>query len=301
MRTLKYIIPLCALLAAGCSQKEMAIPSSGPIHLGIDRVGSRAAVDAWDNTTVGIAYAFGTPVLFNRALTVNVTDNNGEHINTGIEYPLDDRLASFVGYYPMKAPSTIGTVGYDITYADQDIMLSNVLDGQLSDQIPTNAKMVFEHKLTRFCFIMKCKPDAVYPETIHGIRAIPQTSKQLMSYVTLDLNSLKLIFSSPGEVKSSLPEGAVVPPSNASDTELAFDMMIQPGVPVKFEVLTLTGVKPVNISGSAIWDTLVANGGEAGKKYEVRLSFSGEGIMSGGITVTPWTEVGNAYTGGTWW
>jgi hypothetical protein len=305
MRSLKYILPLCLLFATGCNQEDMGGETEPKeILLGIDGVSSgakavttRAAIDKWDETVVSIAYAFGSPVLFDKALTVTIADDQVKHINTGMEYPADGNTASFVGYHPAKTPNEQGIVGYDLSAGDQDVMLSNMLSGVQS--APISNTMKFEHKLTRFTFIMKCLPNQSYPETVHGVRAIASTAEKLMTYINVNLNNGNLNFSFPGQVTSSIPEGAVVPQSSATDYALAFDLMLQPQVPVGFEIITLTDVKQFSASPELV--TLLGIGGEAGKQYTIRLWFSGEGIIADGISITPWTDVVTAASGGTWW
>jgi hypothetical protein len=265
--------------------------------------GTRAAVDEWKNTTVSIAYAFGSSAVLDRALSVNIADDTGMRIHTGMEYPSDGVTpASFVGYHPAKAPNGQGIIGYDLSSGDLDVMLSNKLEG--TQAVPISDPMKFEHQLTRFTFIMKCRAGESYPETVHGLRAIANSATKLMTYININLNNGGMNFSFPGQITSNIPDGAVVPESTAQDDVLTFNLMLQPDVPVTFEVITLTDVKQIIIppGTNTLWDALLADGGEAGKQYTVRLWFSGEGILAGGISVTPWSNVVTAYTGGgTWW
>lgn len=305
MNAFKYIVPLCLWVVAGCTQENIGEDTrSKEILLGIEKLtvdatGTRAAVDKWDNTVVSIAYAFGTPALFDRSLTVTLADDQDKHIQTGMEYPTDDTPAAFVGYHPAKTPNELGIVGYDLSAGDQDVMLSNTLSGKLTDRI--SDPMKFEHQLTRFTFIMKCKEGSSYPETVHGVRASASGTDKLMTYAHINLGSRLLNFSFPGQVTSSIHEGAVVPESNAADSDLAFDLMLQPGIPVTFEVITLTDIKTFTITDNEVWRNLLDNGGEAGKQYKIRLWFAGEEIMAGGILITDWVNVLNAYGAGTWW
>jgi hypothetical protein len=275
--------------------------------------GTRAAVDEWKNTTVSIADAVESAVsaadpVFDKALTVNITDNdNGKYIHTGIAYPSDGITpASVIGYHPAKTPNGQGIVSYDISGGDLDIMLSNKLTGtQGVPIVPATTPMKFEHQLTRFTFIMKCAPSQSYPETVHGLRATASAPlvKKLMTYTSIDLNNGVVNFSVPGPVTSGFLEGAVVPQSG--DPDLIFEIMLQPEVPVTFEVVTLTDVKQpiIPTSGTnSLWNSLLSNGGEAGKQYTVRLEFSGENILVNQITIESWDmTVVTAATGGTWW
>lgn len=302
-----YILPLCLLFCTGCNQEDTDVGSqSNEILLNVDGIASsdgvkavtRAAVDQWDNTVVSIAYAYGT-ALFDRSLSVTLSGDQDKHVKTGMEYPFDETPVSFVGYHPASPPNEQGIVGYDLSAGDRDIMLSNALSGTQSG--PINGTMQFEHQLTRFTFIMKCKSGASYPETVHGVRASANSSDKLMTYVHINLNNRKLNFSFPGQVTSSIPEGAVVPAYNAPDNALLFDLMLQPEVPVKFEVITLTDIKQFSIPSNTVWDQLLSGGGQAGKQYTVRLWFSGEEILADGISITPWAGVVDAYSAGTWW
>lgn len=312
MGKMKYIVVLCALLVAGCSQKEISeIPASRNIVLGVDGLAvdnsakSRAAVDKWDNTTVGIAYVYAPATIYDRALTVNVTDDTGEHINTGMEYPLADTHVSFIGYHPAVAPSTTGDVTYNIQNGDVDVMMSNTLTGKLTGQITD--KMVFEHQLARFVFKMKCAYGESYPEPVCGVSVSQSSyaSESLKTYVMLDLNTGTPIYKIPGTVFNGSAEGQVVPQEQGTNFEpLTFDLMVQPGVPLDFKVVTLTETKTITISDptNPLWKAInQTTGGIAGNQYTIELQFSGEGILKQNITVTPWLGNETIKDGGVWW
>lgn len=263
---------------------------------------TRAAVDKWDNTPVSIGYVFAPATLFNRSLTVSVTDSiTGEHINTGMEYPLNHSPVSFIGYHPVAAPNAAGVVTYDISKGDVDVMMSNSVSG--TDLAPITNKLVFKHKLTRVTFVLRCASGQSYPEPIFGIQvSSASTTKTLSSAVTLDLEAETVNFKIPGSVFAGDLDGFVVPKDGNSPVVL--DFMLQPNIPLAFSVLSLTGGRDIIITGNLPdWDTLTKIGGDAGKKYTVVLSFSGVEILAQGITVTPWTS-GNQNMGGntvTWW
>lgn len=308
MSAFNYIVPLCLLLFAGCSQEDLDRDSaSKEIQLGIDGIATdatntRAAIDQWSNTTVSVAYAYGEYTLFDKALTVTVANDQGKHVKTGMEYPPDDTPVSFVGYHPAKDPNELGIVGYNLSAGNQDIMLSNALSGTESYPILASDPLKFQHQLTRFTFLMKCQSGSNYPETVHGVRA-SNASNKLMTYLHINLNSRQLNYSFPGQVTSSISEGAVVPEFNASADALKFDLMLQPKIPITFEVITLTDIKQITIVDSnALWQQLLDYGGEAGKQYTIWLWFSGVEILADGIAITSWIDVPNTYWATeTWW
>jgi hypothetical protein len=284
-------------------------PETEEIRLSIDGIASgapetRAVVDRWNDTPVSIAYeGVNGATSFSKALTVNIADEgfgSDKHINTGLVYPGGNAPVSFVGYHPAQTPNANGpgVVGYDLSAGTQDVMLSNTLTGSQLSQIAGTMK--FEHQLTRFTFLMNCKFGETYPETVHGVRAMANTSKPLMTYLYIDLNTRNLNFFLSGQVTNILPQGAVVPSYTGSS--LVFDLMIQPGVPVTFGIVTLTGVRTFTVTmPDTLWDTLLLNGGEAGKQYTIKLTFSGEEIVSQGISVTSWSSVVNAGNNPTWY
>lgn len=325
MKTAKYIIPACVLLMAGCTFEQagnMSEPVHKEIRLGVEGLGggkaeTRAPLDKWEDTEVSIAYAYSavTPYVFNKALTVNVSDNNDERINTGMEYSADDSEVSFIGYYPVTAPNESGYVYYDISRGDVDVMMSNRLTGKESNRIIDQAvnALTFEHQLTRFTFLMKCVEGASYPEPVNGVRFSDKTGatsdNRLMTYVMLDLGADVPVpaFTVPGSVFFGSAEPKPVPQDHGGWTDdkyLVYDVMVQPNVPVHIEVITVSDAKTITVDGSsaALWTALTdTQGGEAGKRYTIKLEFSGEGVMENGITVTDW-KTGVSPTGSTtWW
>lgn len=313
---MKHIIPLCALLLAGCAnEKEIgSVTGDNRILLGVDGLGSRessrAPVDKWEDTPVSIAYVYAPATVFDRSITVSVTDDSGEHINTGMEYPIGGTAVSFIGYHPVATPSDMGDVNYDISKGDTDVMMSNKVSGTLSVPISSSDKLVFEHLLTRVTFLMICKQGESYPEPVNGISVNANslyTTDKLMTYVTLDLNSGTEIFKIPGTVFHGDAEGVQIPVDmGAGDAKpLVFDVMLQPGIPLDFRVVTLTDVKQITIDNDPadLWKDLTETyGGDAGKQYTVKLEFSGEGLIGAkGITVAPWDGGSTVHSGGTWW
>ncbi|MCL2561428.1 MAG: fimbrillin family protein [Rikenellaceae bacterium] len=312
----RLIIPAFALLAfalvaVGCNDnKELATSQqSRSIILSVSSptgsvAASRAPVDSWDNTPVSVAYMFAPAVVFDRALTVSVTDNTGEHVNTGMEYPLDNSVVSFIGYHPVAAPNAVGTITYDISKGDVDVMMSNSVSGTLSNTIiGQGTKLVFEHMLTRITFKLQCAPGQSYPEPVFGMRASASGAKSLNTAVTLDLGAENLTFKISGGVFTGDLNGFVIPLFGAP--AVIVDMMLQPDVPLAFDVVSLTGDRSITITGDpgGYWANLTAVGGERGKQYTVELAFSGEMILAQNITVTPWIN-GNQNLGGnsgTWW
>ena len=299
---INHIIPLCALLLAGCSsEREIGKPS---IVLGVDGLGqgTRAVVDGWDNTPVSVAYAFGAED-YTKAFNATVVGTADKHVNTGMAYPAGDVPAHFVGYHPVEVPDAMGQVIYDISNGDVDLMLSNEISGTHS--VPITDKLNFEHKLTRITFEMNCKAGSpAYPEPILGVfadNAVP--TKSLMTRAKIDLNTRAVSFLiSTNRVFAGGLDGKPVPP--AGSPPLVIDAMVQPDVPLKFTVLTLSGEQDITISNPthAAWLQLINNGGEAGKRYVIKLSFSGIGILDfDGISVVDWETGASLGETGIWW
>lgn len=310
MEIKQYLFLLCIIFITGCSGiQPVDLPTSSSIYLGVNSLGSnntRAAIDEWDNTAVSIAYAYAPSTIFDRSLTVSITDDNGEHINTGMEYPSLDTEVSFIGYHPVAAPSSLGVVDYDLSKGDVDVMISNKVSGKLS--VPVSQVMTFEHKLTRFTFLMQCKAGESYPEPVNGVTVTANTAftpKKLMTYVTLDLNSANgtETFKIPGTIFNGSPEGVPVPQDlGGTVAPLVFDVMVQPKVPLLFKVVTLTDEKTIDITSSALWDLLTeTDGGTAGEQYTIKLEFSGEKIIAQGIRVSKWLGDTTVKDGGVWW
>lgn len=312
----KWIKPIFALTAvgialAGCGDgKEIYgdVPQDDltdrgiVLKVGAPDGGNRAAVDEWDNTLVSIAYVFAPSVWFDRALTVSVADNDGAYINTGMEYPLDYSAVSFIGYHPVAAPNAAGVVTYDISKGDVDVMMSNTVSGTLA--APITDKLVFEHKLTRVVFKLRCAPGQSYPEAVFGIRASSASlTKSLSTAVSLDTEPVAVNFKIPGGVFRGSFDGFVIPLYGLDP--VVIDMMLQPGVPLAFNVVSLTGDRDIVVANASdnYWHDLTTVGGEAGKQYTVNLSFSGVLILAQDISVDAWVE-GNRNIGGnsgTWW
>jgi hypothetical protein len=314
-RIIKPAVAFIALLTAltGCIQDGGVTPpepTDPSITLGVDlprreekETGStRAAVDEWDNTPVSIAYFFEPGVYYDRSLTVTVEDAGGQHIKTGMEYPSDQSIVSFRGYHPVQTPSETGTVSYDITGGDIDVMVSNPVEGKINNQITD--KLRFEHQLTRVTFRLKCATnDTSYPEPVFGITAeASTTTKFLGTWVVLDLgSSTDPVFKSWGSVFSGDKNGFVVPAYQ--ENPVVVEMMVQPLVPLKFTVVSLTGFRDITVPiGNAIWNELTTVGGAKGYRYNVDLNFSGESIIAQGISMTPWADGGDLISGNqSWW
>lgn len=300
-----YLISLCVLLLAGCTvEKEGEKEQNMPIAIGIEGIGqarTRAAVDIWDDTRVSVAYVEGVGV-FDRKFDVTVADDNNYLVNTGMEYPVGNTPISFIGYYPAAVPSSLGLVYYDLYKGDTDLMVSNSISGSYSSPIDytlSSGKLVFEHQLTRITFRMKCEPGTSFPEPVNGIVVRAGSSVALGTVAQLDLNTGDVTFGTPGAVYATDPAGFSVP--TVGDPRLV-DVMVQPGVPLAFTVLTLSGERSVTITtGNSLWTDLTVNtGGQMGKQYIVDLQFSGSGIIDQGITAVDW-KTGKVLGGGTWW
>lgn len=314
------VLALTAALLAGCANEELLSPpvTTHDIVLGVERLQepkaseTRTALDEWENTEVSVGYRFAaSQTEFDRSLTVTVEDsgsitgeNDGQHIETGMEYPTDNSLVSFRGYYPVAAPDAVGAITYDISKGDVDVMLSNTASGSLS--APISDKLVFEHQLTRITFRLRCAQNRAYPEPVFGIRASASTATPLMTAVTLELESpLPPSFRISGNIFSGDLAGFVVPTFGADWHVI--DMMVQPDVPLEFNVASLTGDRAITINSdtSGYWAQLTSEGGKRGEQYTVQLEFSGEVILAQQITVTPWQEgdddLGDNSDNGEWW
>lgn len=309
----RVIIPAAALAASifafgGCAERdydtqpqsrEIVLNMSGPASFGE----TRAPVDNWSDTPVSIGYVFAPHNIFDRSLTVSVRDNSGMRVNTGLGYPEDDSVVTFVGYHPVATPSAVGTVTYDLSKGNVDVMVSNSVYGSLSNTILSKgSKLVFEHMLTRVTFRLNCAQGQSYPEPVYGLRASASGSKPLNTAVTFDLAVEDLTFKIAGGVFAGNIEGFVIPPFASSP--IVVDMMVQDTVPLSFVVSTLTGDKGISIGADpdGFWAKLTTEGGDRGKQYVVDLAFSGEIILAQDIAVTPW-KTGIDTVGGsqTWW
>lgn len=311
----RVIIPAAAALIfalGGCTERDgesqLPNPQSREIILSMSgppdfSTVTRAPVDSWNNTPVSIAYAFAPNTVFDRSLTVPVSDNDGQLVNTGLPYPEDNSVVTFIGYHPVAAPNAVGTVTYDLSKGNMDVMVSNSVSGSLDNKILDQGdKLVFEHILTRVTFRLQCAQGKSYPEPIYGLRASASGSKPLNMAVTFDLAVEDITFKISGVVFAGDIEGFVIPPFGASP--VVVEMMLQPGVPLSFIVASLTGDRNIAIAGDpdGYWTKLTTEGGERGKQYTVLLSFSGEIILAQDIAVIPW-QAGIDNMGGaqTWW
>jgi hypothetical protein len=306
-----------SVMTAGCNKELLPHPvaGDGSIVLGVEGlptpkdVDTRAALDEWENTPVSVGYKFAAAQTdFDKSLTVTVEDagaldseNDGQLIETGMEYPTDYSLVSFRGYYPVAEPSAVGTITYDISKGDVDVMLSNTVSGSLDS--PITQKMVFEHQLTRITFKLRCATGKSYPEPVFGVRASASTATPLMTAVTLELgSSMPPLFKISGNIFCGDFNGFVIPQYEW----YVVDMMVQPGVPLAFNLASLTGDRAINITGdtSGYWAQLTSAGGAQGVQYTVQLEFSGEAIIAQDITATAWVD-GNQNLGGNsgtqWW
>ncbi len=288
------------------------------IVLGVDGLSApksaatRAPLDQWENTDVSVGYKFASrQTEFDKSLTVTVedigpiaTENNGQFVETGMEYPEDDSSVSFRGYHPVAAPNAVGAITYDISKGDVDVMLSNTVSGSLSSPIAQN--MVFEHQLTRITFKLRCANGKAYPEPVFGIRASASTATPLMTAVTLELGSSQPpSFKVSGNIFCGDLAGFVIPPFGPS--WYVVDMMVQPDVPLAFNISSLTGDRVITIKGdpNGYWGALTSAGGERGVQYTVQLEFSGEAIIAQGITAGAWVggnqDLGGNSGKGEWW
>lgn len=296
-----YIFPLCVLLLTGCGEKELPEMFTSEIRLGVGGLGetsSRSAVDAWDETPVSLAYVYAPATQFTQSLTVTVSTNAGEQINTGLEYPMGGTAVSFVGYHPVATPNVIGEVSYDISKGNVDVMMSNTVSGTQSSPITTH--LDFKHKLTRVRFIMQCLPGTSYPEPVFGVLVNANGTKALCTAATLDLNAGDISFKIPGSLFVGSMDGYSIPLTGMDP--LVIDVMFQPGVPVDFKLASLTEVKDINIDTdpNGYWAALKTTGGQEGVQYMVKLSFSGVAILGQSITAGTW-ETGTTITNPTWW
>jgi hypothetical protein len=316
----KFIAPALiialSVVTAGCNKELHPFPVDGNgIVLGVEGLPTpsgaetRAPLDEWENTEVSVGYKFAAAQTdFDKSLTVTVEDagplaseNDGQFIETGMEYPTDNSLVSFRGYYPVAAPSAVGTITYDISKGDVDVMLSNTVSGSVNS--PITQKMVFEHQLTRITFKLRCATGKSYPEPVFGIRASASTSTPLMTVVTLELDSpLPPSFKISGNIFCGDFDGFVIPQFDW----YVVDMMVQPGVPLAFNLASLSGDRNINITGDTggYWTQLTSAGGTKGVQYTVQLEFSGKSILAQNITATAWTD-GEQNLGGNdgtqWW
>ena len=306
------------IAVAGCAKNESHVAGNRRIILGVDGPSNRSAVtraplDEWENTPVTVAYMFAaTQTVFDKTMTVIVGDvggtdveNDGEHIDTGMEYPADDSQVSFRGYYPVAVPDEAGVVAYDISKGDVDVMLSNTASGSLTAQI--SDKLIFRHQLTRVTFRMRCAQNQSYPESVFGMRAGAATSKLLMTTVSLDPGDTvePATFKMPGSIFCGDLDGFVIP--LYGEPPVTIDMMLQPDTPLAFRVASLTADRDINITndppGKGIWSKLTTVGGEKGTHYIVDLAFTGEIILAQNISAAGWFP-GNQDLGGgskTWW
>ena len=143
-----------------------------------------------------------------------------------------------------------------------------------------------------------------------------------MSVATLDLAattptavpSTAVAFSVPRSIFCGDLAGFPVPLDNEPVRTL--DVMLQPGVPLAFQVITLTDKKEITgiVDPNGYWAALTTpgpgvlnatGGGNAGQQYIVNLTFSGEAILAQGITLVAWQPGSTQNLGGnsgtTWW
>lgn len=305
-----FVLLTLAVVLTGCDGKELSDSSLQEtqdrnivLKMAIGDATTRAAVDVWNDTQVSLAYKSAPSTLFDRSFTVSVTDDSGGRVSTGMKYSTSRSTVSFIGYHP-AASNAGGVVTYDISKGDLDVMMSNSVSGTISS--PITEKLIFEHKLTRLTFVMRCAPGQSYPEPIYGIRisSPSSSSKTLSKTLALNLDAETLDFINPGVILGVDPDGFVVPGDD--DDAKVLDIMLQPNVPLAFSVVGLTGDQEIKNIDNLLWTTLTTVGGEEGKQYTFALTFSGVLILTQKITVTPWVIgkqniVDNSGATTTWW
>lgn len=289
MKIRSFYLLLALTVLAGCSKDGSGDnASSDPrVLLGVNSLkpaGTRAVIDVWDQTEVGIAYRTSSP-LYTEYLNITIDQEADQIIDTGMEYPDDASTLHAVGYYPALAPQATGLVTYDISKGDIDLMCSNEVSGDKNNTIlDSGDKMQFKHLLTRLTFTLQCSPGQSYPERIAGILI-----GGVKTYASLNLATGTPYFTIPGTVYTGHPDGYYIPASY--ENKLVLDAMIQPGAGISVDIITVNdNIKPVTFT---TLNTLQTSGGAAGKQYVVNLVFNGTAILADKVSIVDWTAGAN--------
>lgn len=286
-----------ALLVAGCSKDSQAdggaVTTDARVLLSVNSLqkhgGTRAAVDKWEDTEVGLAYRTTSP-LYTEHLTVTIETEADQVVDMGMEYPTDGTPVYVRGFHPSQAPQASGLVTYDVSKGDIDLMCSNEVSGtQTSTIISGGNKLQFKHLMTRLTFDLRCADGQTYPERIAGVLISGAVSTQkLRTYASLDLATGSVHYTIPGVVYVGHPDGYYIPASYETDIELVLDAIVQPGVPLSVTLITMSDEEKT-VAFNAL-STLTTTGGEAGKQYKIKLTFNGTSILGDVTSVTEWTD-----------
>jgi hypothetical protein len=310
MKTKHYLL-LLLMAAAGfsCSgsTEEPFLETDIPVSLAVGQlaggdVTTRAAIEAWSNTPVSLAYRTASTYNDYHVNVVVPANSSPQTIDTGLAYATDDTPLYIRGYHPVANMSG-GLVNFDLSKGDVDLMYSNEVSGKQS--APITAPLLFKHRLTRLAFVLQCDVNKSYPKVVVGIRiSDANTLKPILSKATLDLNSGTYTFSIPNAVigfSATNPDGFGVPPNGSPEY---IDMMIVPNAPFVVSVIMSDNTEVIVPLDSSLDDV---TGGAEGKVYTVNLLFGGNTILAGKIDIADDWVLDTSLPGktgtnsGAWW
>ncbi|MDR1004971.1 MAG: fimbrillin family protein [Prevotellaceae bacterium] len=278
----------------------------------------RAAIDAWDETPVAIAYRTDNTQPYTVKYDAVIPDNDKNyHIDLGIEYPASGNIY-LRGYYPRQPLGSDGLLTYDLSGADTDLMVSTAeLSGSAANKIPTTHIMQFRHLLTRITFRLTKQAGKPFHSKVVGIRIVPRdpTMGKGMKCAVLDPtrpvtdpaadmpeSARNPRYHTWGDVANIKAAGESVPDYGAA-TPLSIDVMFRPAVAFDIFVVNDCNVSVQVNSADAAVTTLCNGGGEAGKRYVISLGMAEGNIVatSGDWSVTEnddkieWLPAANSY------
>jgi hypothetical protein len=254
---------------------------------------STGPIDAWNNTTIGVAYRTAANYSDGTKSEVVIADNTGNTtVDLGIEYPAATGTITVRGFYPPQELEADGTLLYDLGMANRDVMLSQTeLSGTRTAKI-TNV-MKFQHLLTRVTFNLKAQSGTTFTQKVIGIRIAPRDADTPMREAVIDLTKDIgaegcLTFRKMGAVANINLNGFGSVPASDATTPLSIDVLFRPDVAFDMYVLSENGVSMKVESDDAAVTTLCADGGDAGKCYTISLNMSDENIAA---TMGDWETV----------
>lgn len=294
-----YSIGLLLLFpGSSCTERSLETrPEPVPIRL-YTGIRTRALVDAFDDTPVGIACGM---VSGDYDTYWEGTATAGEIILTPVRYYPEDGSSLYLrGYYPLVPVTADGTLIYSLT-GSEDLMLSDEQAGSLASPFtPESGKdLMYSHLLTKLSFTIHVEGD-----NLSSVRVRSLQLNGLASQVTLTLST--------GVLACSESTDFVIVYAATDDSE---------GLPFVDGVLNLPGYALVQPRSEFTLDMVLAidddrshdivyhdlaisfegGGGEGGTAYTVKVelpapTFSDPVPVRVTAVIVPW-ETGNSGSG----
>lgn len=175
------LLPFLFALQTSCTERSLEVrPEPVSIHL-YTGIQTRAAVDVFDGTPVGVAY--GTASGSYTQCWNGVATNNEITLTPVRYYPQDGSPVYLRSFYPPAPMSADGTLNYTLT-GEEDLMMTSEQSATQDEPFTADAVKVLIHRhlLTKLSFRLKL--DASNPD-LYRIRTLQLNG--LTQQVTLSL------------------------------------------------------------------------------------------------------------------